>query len=281
MCAKPTSITIYLPDGTPDGLRIVEQTLWTGIGNMVSRQQYPSVFGPGRIFPPGGLTYWSDQTLTRRLARNLYRANGCFAPATGWRSMESKRNSGLISSFSRTRIPTSITRTYRHIESRLIGLGQKAKRARIENGNQPVAPQMSEIDRATAEQFLESMLIVYPLLGVDAFESTASFVVTPPLVPTLEFAITAKGLNGRGRLVPEGFLVLAGTESPFESAVSFTGGYSILRENLIKNGVLVPKGSRFVFAQDYAFASPSAAAGVVLGRQANAPKCGKRQTGAR
>jgi hypothetical protein len=42
-----------------------------------------------------------------------------------------------------------------------------------------------------------------------------------------------------------------------------------LREDLIKNGVLVSSGDQFVFSQDYAFSSPSTAAAVVLGRSAN------------
>ena len=41
------------------------------------------------------------------------------------------------------------------------------------------------------------------------------------------------------------------------------------RQELIELGVLVQKGSDLEFTQDYAFCSPSTAASVVLGRNAN------------
>ena len=42
-----------------------------------------------------------------------------------------------------------------------------------------------------------------------------------------------------------------------------------LRADLIKNGVFVPDGDRLRLTQDYVFDSPSAAAGVMMGRAAN------------
>jgi len=34
---RPFSIRIFLPDGTPDGLRIIERSNWTGLGIVVPR----------------------------------------------------------------------------------------------------------------------------------------------------------------------------------------------------------------------------------------------------
>jgi hypothetical protein len=42
-----------------------------------------------------------------------------------------------------------------------------------------------------------------------------------------------------------------------------------LPEMLLAQGILSPQGDQLVFAQDYAFDSPSSAAGVLLGRAAN------------
>ena len=35
------SIHIFLPDGSPDGLRVVEKTNWTGIGLQYPRASFP------------------------------------------------------------------------------------------------------------------------------------------------------------------------------------------------------------------------------------------------
>jgi hypothetical protein len=44
---------------------------------------------------------------------------------------------------------------------------------------------------------------------------------------------------------------------------------SDMRRSLVDNGVLRAERDRYVFTQDYLFASPSTAAGVVVGRSAN------------
>ncbi|MEZ4499085.1 MAG: hypothetical protein R2839_03270 [Thermomicrobiales bacterium] len=41
--SKGVTVKIFLADGTPDGLKIVEKSNWTGIGVMCSRSQYPDV----------------------------------------------------------------------------------------------------------------------------------------------------------------------------------------------------------------------------------------------
>ena len=48
-----TSIRIYLADGTPDGLRIVEKSNWTGIAVVCSRSQYPKVRNRDEFSGPG------------------------------------------------------------------------------------------------------------------------------------------------------------------------------------------------------------------------------------
>jgi len=42
-----------------------------------------------------------------------------------------------------------------------------------------------------------------------------------------------------------------------------------MRKALVENGVLKASGDGYTFTQDYVFASPSTAAGVVLGRSSN------------
>ena len=53
MANKGTSIKIFLVDGTPEGLRLIEKSLWTGIGIVCSRNQYPSVRKRDEFSRPG------------------------------------------------------------------------------------------------------------------------------------------------------------------------------------------------------------------------------------
>ena len=40
---RPFSIRIFVPDGDPDGLRLVEKSNWTGIGVVFNRTGYKQV----------------------------------------------------------------------------------------------------------------------------------------------------------------------------------------------------------------------------------------------
>ena len=44
---------------------------------------------------------------------------------------------------------------------------------------------------------------------------------------------------------------------------------STIRKDLVEQGVLSTKGEGYIFTEDYAFRSPTTAAGVILGRNAN------------
>ena len=48
-----TSIKIFLVDGTPDGLRFVERSNWTGRALVVSRSEYPEVRSRPEFGNPG------------------------------------------------------------------------------------------------------------------------------------------------------------------------------------------------------------------------------------
>ena len=93
----------------------------------------------------------------------------------------------------------------RYLESRLVGLAQAAKLAKVENSTVPAAPALSESDRAEAETFLEEMLLVYPLLGIGAF--TPPHQAVDDARPLLH--LKGRGIAARGRDTATGFVVYA------------------------------------------------------------------------
>jgi hypothetical protein len=66
-----------------------------------------------------------------------------------------------------------------------------------------------------------------------------------------------------------GFVVRSGSEAMKDEVPSCHLYLKELRSTLIGNGVLQQASSGYVFTQDYVFNSPSTAAGVVQGRNAN------------
>lgn len=171
----------------------------------------------------------------------------------------------------------------RYLESRLIERAHAVGRVPLDNGNRPGLPSLSAADVSKMEAFLDNLLIVLPALRIDMFVERKRRV--DPMITTsadliLGNATTAsprfKLENGRQKLSAEAvlvageFIVLQGSQSRTEWSPGSAGRtYAEMHAELCRSGVLVQEGDHRVFAEDYAFASASAAAAAVNGRPSN------------
>jgi hypothetical protein len=67
----------------------------------------------------------------------------------------------------------------RYLESKPIALAEAANLWELENSAAPGEPPLSEADRAAADWFLDEMLLIYPILGVAAFEAASTEAPAP------------------------------------------------------------------------------------------------------
>lgn len=267
------SIRIYLADGTPEGLRIVEKSNWTGIAVVCSRAQYPKVRGREEFNRPGVyvLTGPADETSPKPL---LYVGEG---DHIGKRlDMHAKSKDFWTSLVAFTAKDTNLNKAHvKYLESKLIDLATRAKRWKLENAASSSAPMLSEPDQADADAFLENMLLIYPLLGIDAFD------LGEPDSKSEGTQLFLKGpdATGVGEDRPDGFVVFAGSLARTRTVDSYSPRTIEIRESLAEDGVLVEEGEHLRFTQDYVFGSPSLAASVLLGRNANGRTEWKDETG--
>ncbi|HXI64834.1 MAG TPA: GIY-YIG nuclease family protein [Gemmatimonadales bacterium] len=258
---QPYSIKIFLPGGDPDGLRTIEKSNWSGNGLVVPR----SLFGEARprkelartgvyvlIGPPeeSGLprVYVGEGDPIRpRLEQHAARKD-FWTTCIAFTSKDENLNKAHV----------------QYLEARLIGLAAETKRCVLDNGNAPQLPSLSEGDLADAEGFLAEMTLCFPVLGVGVFSASGR-----EGRAGLELFLGARGVKARGLEKPQGFVVQSGSGAAKDEVPSCHAYLKELRAALIENGVLKPSGDGYVFTQDYLFASPSTAAGVVLGRSSN------------
>lgn len=78
-----------------------------------------------------------------------------------------------------------------------------------------------------------------------------------------------RGAKAFGKLIDEGFLVLAGSQAPCSTTPSIGSKLLDLRNQLLKDKILNTKGDNLIFESDYLFTSPSQAAAIVIGGSAN------------
>lgn len=114
------------------------------------------------------------------------------------------------------------------------------------------------------EGFLSDMLLCLPVLGVGFFEKAAA--AAPK---AKELVLRAKGIEAIGFEAPQGFVVRSGSRAVKEEVASIHPYLTEMRRALLEKGVLKEDGPIYVLAQDYTFASPSTAGGVLLGRSTN------------
>jgi hypothetical protein len=157
----------------------------------------------------------------------------------------------------------------RYLEGRLISQARGANRALVTNG-QSSGAKLPEPDREDMEVFLEKVNQLLPVLGVELLVEVSDKGAGGPRKREMLYC-EIKGIKARGHQVPNGFLVLKGSEAVHTErpSVDKWPAPRNMRQKLLEEGRLVDKGDRLVFAEDAEFSSPSAAAAVVHGGHAN------------
>jgi hypothetical protein len=266
MSVTPFSLRIFVADGDPDGLRLVERSNWIGKAVVFPRALLPTIkkrdeFGQTGVYlllgprddGEGDKLYIGEGDPVRERLESHYAKKDFWTRAVFFVAGPGQLNKAHV----------------QFLETRLLQLAKTARRMTLDNANQPTEPTLSEADRADMQVFLDNMLGMLPVLGIHAFEqaSTVAAVKGNALL-----TCKGKGVSATGYEATQGFVVKEGSQATKETVPSMqqhVRGMYDLRQELINNGVLQADNGNFKFAQDYAFNSPSTAAAVVLGRSAN------------
>lgn len=172
----------------------------------------------------------------------------------------------------------------KYLESRLIETALSVGKIKLENGNQPSKPGLSEAAKSNMEGFLESIFMVLPAIRVDIFlRNTRPTLVQATRapdsgeVPVFELKTPKANIRAKAVLENGEFVVQAGSLARIEwvGDNSRKTAYGRLYTELVDQGVLKDDGEHKVFAENYAFNSPSAAGAVINGRSTNGQRAWK------
>lgn len=264
--ADPFSIRIFVADGDPEGLRVVERSNWNGKALIFPRPVFPDIkkraefertgvyllVGP-REDAEGEMLYIGEGNPVRPRLESHYAQKDFWTRAVFFvASQQGALNKAHV----------------QYLEARLVELAHAAKRMPLDNQNRPNRPTLNEADQADMEVFLRNILQILPLLGISAFEKPA----TGAKRGRKRLFLSGKGIKAKGYESNEGFVVCKGSQAVLETVPSmptYVRGMYDIRQKLIESGVMSPQRDHYVFTQDYSFSSPSTAAAVVLGRSAN------------
>lgn len=268
------TIKVFLVHGDPKRLRTAELSNWTGKGVAGSRAEIEDVLGREESHKAGVYVLTGVDPLTERAtiyigeAENIRERVKLHLGKDYWNQI-----AFFVSK------DENLTKSHiRFLEGRLIAESKAADRYTLKN-SQKSGAKLPESDREDMEIFLDKIRQLLPILGIEA------------LVPRLKASAKGegkgklfceiKGLRATGYLTPNGIVVGAKSQAVLADRKS-TQKYPwarIKRNKLREDGVLIIHKNHLVFAKDHEFSSPSAAASVIHGGQANGLRAWKNGEG--
>jgi hypothetical protein len=264
------SIRLFLADGKPQGMRTAEVGNWTGLALVCPRTDLTRLTSRPEVHRTGVyILVGNSETSASGLAVYVGEGDDVWARLS---SHDDKKDfwTWVVIFVSKDE---NLTKAHvRWLEARLVGDLRKAKRAEITNGNAPGGNRLPEADTADMETYYENVRLLLPTLGVSAFSTE-----TPggsKGYPKDALRLELRWEDARAECVVSNgeFIVQPDSTARVKEVDSLGESSKTIRKALREEGVLVaadgPSGL-LRFTQEYAFESPSAAAGVVSGTGLN------------
>lgn len=266
--STPKTLQVFLPQGSPSGIRIAELTTRivqavacprTGLDALFARPEskhvatYFLLGGSDEDTKAEAYIGQTEDVVTRLKSHD---ANKEF-----WHT--------VVFWISRTH---SFTQAHiRWLEWKAIAAAKSANRYNITNGNAGSEPFATEAMLADLDEIFETGSILLESLGHPIFRPFVEREGPESQVSAAtEWQLKGPDASAKGIYTSDGFVVLAGSRCRREVVPSAQDTFvTTKREQLLANGILEDEGNHLVFTEDCPFKSPSGAAMVVLGRMAN------------
>lgn len=175
--SEPYTIRVFVPDGDPEGPKIVELLNWTGVGVAFPRSSWPQMskreeFKRSGVYILSGSEEGKSEDLP-----SIYVGQG----EETYNRIESHYKHKEFWNWGYAFVSNGNTLNRAHItwlEYALVDLAATANRCHMTNGNSPREPSLTESEKADTNGFLREMLRILPLLGVHVFEKPQPVIVS-------------------------------------------------------------------------------------------------------
>ncbi len=159
----PFSITIFSTTGDPQGIRHIDKSNWSGFGVAFQRDQLSNLKSDP-TFDQAGIYI----LIGNAAEETIY--IGEADPVGDRLKNHASNKEGWVWGVYFVDKNHKIGKTeVQYLETELIALAKQYDRAILLNKNTPTSPTMSPVAKATAHAFLTDMLLILPMLGINAF----------------------------------------------------------------------------------------------------------------
>lgn len=166
--SKPFTIRIFLPDGDPEGIRIISRMNWTGTGVVFPREKWHDVKKRSELQKAGIYILVGYQENDSDLQRiYIGQADGIS------NRIDDHIKSKDFWDWAICLVSESNNLNRAHVtwlEFKLITRAKGIGRCILDNNAVPQEPSLSEAEKADTQEFLDEILQILPLVGLRVFE---------------------------------------------------------------------------------------------------------------
>lgn len=267
------TIKIFLIDGDPNGRMSCELSNWTGKAYKIPRIKVKDCTDRDDLLSTGVYLLFGKDELGKDLVY-IGEAESILKRLIQHLNQKDYWNETIIIISKDDNLNKA---HIKYLENRLHDIAQSAKRYKIQNSIIPTQSSISESDRAEMEEFIENIRMLVNTLGHKVFDERREYKAKEK--GDIFFIKAARGADGQGEPSSDGFVVFKGSKAAATIVNSMTPSFITLRQRLIEQGVIINRGEYYEFPEDYIFSSPSTAAVIVMGRNANGLTEWKRKDG--
>lgn len=258
---KSKVLQIIVPEGNPNGMKVIELPGWSGKSFVVPRQSLKELNSRSEVNLPGlYLLFGTDESSAEDLVY-IGESENFYSRIANHDSNKDFWNKAVI-------FTGGLNRAFvKYLEYRATTLAHKANRMIVQNKVQPQENTLSEGEKVIVEQYFENVQFILGAIGYEVFETIAESISDKKL-----YHLKAENVDAKAQLLADGSLnVLKGSLARIREVESFWGWSKTAREKFLKDGTLVDNGDglSYRYTRDVLYNSPSAAAATTVGYSVN------------
>ena len=256
------TVKIFLAEGNPTGLRVLELFNWNGRGVIIPRDRMEFASTREDLDTQGvylllgdtergeRILYVGESENVRDRIRSHHKNKDFWDTAICFFSKDGNLNKAHV----------------KYLEELLIKEAMEAGRVKIENGNQPKRTKLAESDEAEILLFAENIKLILSSIGYTFLKRPTDYEKEERDI----YVCSGPDSDAKGFYTSEGLVVLQGSLARKKIAKSAKEKHFKRRSSLIEEGTLMDHNEQsLIFTKDVIFTSPSTAAQNVLGLNAN------------
>lgn len=268
---KSKALQMLVPEGNPNGIKIIELAGWSGKCFIVPRQSLKELKDRPEVNQPGlYLLFGVDEGSADDLVY-IGESENFYSRIANHDSNKDFWNLAVI-------FTGVLNRAFvKYLEYRATTIAHEAGRMVVQNKVQPQENTLSDFEKVGVEHYFENVQFILGAMGYEVFDK-----VTESISSAKIYILKADGAEAKAQLLDDGSLnVLKGSTARIRETEAFWGWSLAARKRFLEDGTFIEKGDNvsYVYTKDVLFKSPSAAAATTTGRPINGWTSWKDESG--